>query len=215
MRDEEIRRAVAETARQMSLRGLTHGASGNVSARIGDGVFAVTPTGMPHATQAAADVVLVDGAGNTVDGTRRPTSELPMHLSVYRHRPDVGAVVHTHSDMATTFAVLGENLPAVHYVLGFAGPRVLCAPYATYGTQELGANALEALGDRYAALLGNHGVLAVGPSLGAALTVAESVEVVAGLYWRARCIGSPRVLDDEEMERVMRAFASYGQPWTP
>ena len=212
MLHELVRREVAETARQMVLRGLARQTSGNVSARADDGLFAVTPTGMDHARLTAADIVVLSADAQVVDGLRAPTSEVPMHLSVYREREDVAAIVHTHSDFATTFAVLGEEIPAVHYVLGFAGARVRCAPYATYGTKDLAANCLPALGGNNAVLLANHGVLAVGRSLVEALTVAESVEVVAGLYYRARSIGTPQVLSDEEMARVMDAFSTYGQP---
>ncbi len=209
---EDVRHDVAEGAKQMVLRGLAHMTSGNVSARISSDRFAVTPTGMDHAKLTAEDIVVIDADERVVDGKRKPTSEVPMHLSVYHHRPEVGAVFHTHSDMATTFAVLGEDILAVHYILAFAGRRVRCAPYATYGTRDLAANCLDALGENNAVLLGNHGVLAVGPTLAAALNVAESVEIAAGLYYRARCIGTPNVLSDEEMDRVITAFSTYGQP---
>lgn len=212
---EEVRREVADGARQMVLRGLSHMTSGNVSARAGEGLFAVTPTGMDHASLTAEDIVVIDADERVVDGKRKPTSEVPMHLSVYKSRLDVGGIFHTHSDMATTFAVLGEDLPAVHYILAFAGKRVRCAPYATYGSRDLAANALEMLGDSNAVLLGNHGVLAVGPTLSVALSVAEAVEITAGFYYRARCVGTPKVLADEEMARVIAAFSTYGQPKEP
>lgn len=212
MRFEETRREVAETAREMLRRGLTHGTSGNVSARLDGGLVAVTPTGLDYAGLAPGDITIVDLAGTVAEGDRRPTSEVPMHLAVYRARADVAAIVHTHSDMATTLAVLGEDLPAVHYVLGWAGTRVRCAPYATYGSPELAEAAVAALGADDAVLLGNHGVLTAGRTLPAALNVAESVEVVAGLYYRARLLGAPRILDDAEMGRVRAALAGYGQP---
>ncbi len=209
---EGVRREVAEGARQMVLRGLSHMTSGNVSARAGEGLFAVTPTGMDHASLTPEDIVIVDVDENVVDGFRKPTSEVPMHLSVYKVRPDVGGIFHTHSDMATTFAVLGEDIPAVHYILAFAGKRVRCAPYATYGTRDLAGNALKYLGESNAVLLGNHGVLAVGPTLAVALSVAEAVEITAGFYYRARCVGKPKILSNSEMGRVITAFSTYGQP---
>ncbi len=211
MRSEDVRRAVAETSLAMVDRRLPPGTSGNVSARAG-ALIATPPTGVDHARLRAADIVLVDGRGAVVEGELAPSSEVPMHLAVYAARPEVAAIVHTHSDHATTLAVLGEDLPAVHYTLAFAGRRVRCAPYATYGTEALAGAALDALGEASAVLLGNHGLLAVGPSLAAALNVAEVVEVVAGYYLRARAVGTPRVLDDEEMTRVMEAFKTYGQP---
>lgn len=212
MRFETVRRDVADASRGMVERRLSPGTSGNVSARAGGGLIAITPTGVDHARLAAADIVLVDAKGAVIEGDLAPSSEVPMHLAVYAARPDVQAVVHTHSEQATTLAVLGEDLPPVHYTLAFAGRRVRCAPYERYGTPALAAAALEALGEANAVLLGNHGVLAVGASTAAALNVAEVVEVVAGYYLRARVVGMPRVLDDEEMTRVMEAFKTYGQP---
>ncbi len=209
---EDMRSSVAETARQMVLKQLAHGTSGNISARIGEDLFAVTPTGTDHLSLRAEDIVILNATGEIIDGRLKPTSEVPMHLSVYERRPDIRAIVHTHSDFATTIAVLGEDLPAVHYLLAFAGNRVPCARYATYGTPELADNAVAALGEGRAVLLANHGVLAVGPDLSTALTVAEAVEIVAGLYWRARQLGQPNVLDDDEMARVAKAFTTYGQP---
>ena len=135
-----------------------------------------------------------------------------MHLAVYSARPDVGAVVHTHSVFATTFAVLGEELPAVHYALAWAGRRVRVAPYATYGTPAIATGCVATLGEDGAVLLANHGVVAVGPGLDAALEVAEAVEYTAELCWRARALGTPAILPDEEMDRVADAFGSYGQP---
>jgi len=212
MINEPARREVAATARLMVQKGLARGTSGNISARIGQDLFAVTPTGTDHLSLGPEDIVVLDSTGCVVEGALRPTSEVPMHLATYRLRPDVAAIVHTHSEYATTFAVLGEGIEAVHYLLAHAGPRVPCAPYATYGTPELAANAVATLGRGGAVLLANHGVLAVGRSLAAALTVAEAVETVAGLAYRARLLGRPNVLSDEEMARVADAFRTYGQP---
>lgn len=209
---EEIRRAVADTARGMDLRGLAYRTAGNVSARTGDGRFAVTPTALDHTALRPQDITVIDCEGSVVEGEHPPTTEVPMHLAVYGARPDVAAIVHTHSAMATTLAVLGEDLPAIHYVLARAGSRIRCARYATFGSSELAANALEALGTQNATLLANHGVLAVGRTLDQALAVAEAVEVVAGLYVRARSIGSPRVLDEAEMTRVADAIAGHDRP---
>jgi L-fuculose-phosphate aldolase len=181
-----------------------------VSARQGE-LVAVTPTGVDYRRLDRGAVPVVDLDGRAVGGGLLPSSELPLHLAVYRARPDVGAVVHTHSVFATTFAVLGEELPAVHYLLAHAGRRVRLAPYATYGTGELADACVAALGGDGAVLLANHGVVAVGPGLDRALLVADTVEQVAELCWRARCLGTPAVLPDEEMDRVARAFERYGQ----
>jgi L-fuculose-phosphate aldolase len=208
---EELRRQVAATARAMHASGLVRGIAGNVSARTGT-LVAATPTGVPARFLHPRQVAVVDLTGTPVEGDWRPTSELPMHLAVYRARPDATAIVHTHSVFATTFAVLGQEIPAVHYVVGFAGTRVPVAGYARYGTEELGANCVAALADGNAVLLANHGVLAVGPTPSRALTVAEAVEYTAELCWRARALGTPHILDEAEMTRVIEAFVTYGQP---
>jgi L-fuculose-phosphate aldolase len=207
---EELRAAVATAALSLLEAGLVRGTSGNVSARDGD-LVAVTPTGVDYRRLDPTSVPVVDLDGRVVDGGLAPSSELPLHLAVYRARPDVGAVVHTHSRSATTFAVLREELPAVHYLLARAGRRVRVAPYATYGTGELAGACVAALAGDAAVLLANHGVVAVGPDLDRALLVAEAVEEVAELCWRARCLGTPVVLPDAEMDRVARAFEGYGQ----
>jgi L-fuculose-phosphate aldolase len=207
---QEVRAAVITAALRLLDAGLVRGTSGNVSARDGD-LVAVTPTGVGYRRLDAASVPVVDLDGRVVDGRLAPSSELPLHLAVYRARPDVGAVVHTHSRFATTFAVLREELPAVHYLLARAGRRVRVAPYATYGTGELAGACVDALAGDQAVLLANHGVVAVGPGLDRALLVAEAVEEVAELCWRARCLGTPAVLPDAEMDRLARAFEEYGQ----
>jgi L-fuculose-phosphate aldolase len=207
---QELRAAVASAALSLLETGLVRGTSGNVSARDGE-LVAVTPTGVDFRRLDGGSVPVVDLEGRVVDGRLVSSSELPLHLAVYRARPDVSAVVHTHSVFATTFAVLGEELPAVHYLLAHAGRRVRLAPYATYGTGELAEACVAALAGDGAVLLANHGVVAVGPGLDRALLVADAVEQVAELCWRARCLGTPVVLPDREMDRVARAFARYGQ----
>jgi L-fuculose-phosphate aldolase len=211
---EEPRAAVATAALRLLETGLVRGTAGNVSVRAG-GLVAVTPTGVDFRRLDHGSVPLVDLDGRAVDGGLAPSSELPLHLAVYRARPDVGAVVHTHSTFATTFAVLGEELPAVHYLLAHAGRRVRVAPYATYGTGELAAACVAALGADGAVLLANHGMVAVAAGLDQALVVAEAVEHVAELCWRARCLGTPVVLPDAEVDRVARALHGYGQPRPP
>jgi len=206
----ELRSAVATAALSLMEAGLVRGTAGNVSARAGE-LVAVTPTGVDYRRLDQGSIPVVELDGRVLDGGLAPSSELPLHLAVYRARPDVGAVVHTHSVFATTFAVLGEELPAVHYLLAHAGRRVRLAPYATYGTGELAHACVAALATDGAVLLANHGVVAVGPGLDRALLVAEAVEQVAELCWRARCLGTPVVLPDAEMDRVARAFERYGQ----
>ncbi len=197
----------------MKLTGLVEGTAGNVSCVDKSRSFAlITPTGVPFLELVAAQLAIVDLDGNLLHGEYLPSSELQMHLEIYRARPDVRSVVHTHSRFATTFAVLNRPIEAVHYVLAFAGPSVEVAPYRTYGSKELGKSCVSTLGDRNAVLLQNHGVIAVGCTAAKALNVAQSVEYTAELLWRALCIGTPTVLSDEEMAHVAKKFVSYGQP---
>jgi L-fuculose-phosphate aldolase len=215
MADEEVlagvRARVVEAGVRLLDAGLARGTAGNVSARAGDDLVAITPTGLDYRRLTAADVPLLAMDGRVVAGGTRPSSEVPMHLAVYRGRRDVGAIVHTHSVFATTLAVLGEELPGVHYAIALAGRRVRVAPYATYGTEALAERCVATLGADRAVLLANHGVLAVGGDLDLALAVAEAVEFTAEVCWRARCLGAPNVLPDQELDRVARAFAGYGQ----
>lgn len=215
MRLRQARTEVVAAALELLRSGLVRGTAGNVSVRPGGGeLVAMTPTGVDYRRLDAAEVSVVGLDGRLVEGLA-PSSELPMHVAVYRARPDVGAVVHTHSVFATTLAVLGEELPGVHYVLAHAGRRVRVAPYATYGSKALAQGCVDTLGEDGAVLLANHGLLAVGTDLGSAMVVAEAVEDTAELYWRARQAGTPVVLADEELDRVAEAFRGYGQPGKP
>ncbi len=215
MRLRQARAEVVAAALELLRSGLVRGTAGNVSVRPDGGdLVAMTPTGVNYRRLDPADVSVVGLDGRLVEGLA-PSSELPMHLAVYGARADVGAVVHTHSVFATTLAVLGEELPGVHYVLAHAGRRVRVAPYAAYGSETLARGCVETLERDWAVLLANHGVIAVGTHLGAAMGVAEAVEYTAELYWRARQVGTPVVLADEEMDRVAAAFRGYGQPGKP
>ena len=211
----QLGREVVATAQQMEVTGLVEGTAGNVSCLDESRRYAlITPTGVRYADLVADELPIVDLDGNLVSGRHLPSSELQMHLEVYRSRPEVRSVVHTHSRFVTTFAVLNRPIEPVHYVLAFAGPSVEVAPYRTYGTKELGECCVDALGGRNAVLLQNHGVIAVGGTPAKALNVAQVVEYTAELLWRAQSIGTPTVLSGEEMDRVARKFVSYGQPQT-
>jgi L-fuculose-phosphate aldolase len=207
------RAAVVRACRELLATGMVRGTSGNVSVRDpATGTIAVTPTGLAYAGMTDSDVAVLTADGSQLDGALQPTSEVALHLGVYRARPDVGAVVHTHSMFATTFAVLGEQIPPVHYLIARAGEAVPVAPYARYGTAELAESCVRALGAGYAVLLANHGVVAVGADLGAAMAVAEAVEYTAELAWRAGQLGVARVLDAGQLAAARASFASYGQP---
>lgn len=174
--------------------------------------MAITPTGMLYYDIKPEDVVVMDLENNVIDGKRQPSSEYLMHKIFYEKREDVRAVVHTHSIYATTIAALNWELPAVHYLIGFGGGgKVPVAEYATYGTLELAENAFKAMGKYNAVLLANHGLLAVGKDINWAFNTAEEIEFTCQVYYRAKAIGEPVILPEEEMERIMVKFESYGQ----
>lgn len=214
MSEFTLRKDVIATARRTVAEWLTHGTSGNVSARAPEG-FWITPTGIPYAALEPADLVLMDLDGNAVRGSRRASSEWRIHRDVYVARPEAGAVVHVHPPFATTISCLRKDLPAVHYMIAVAGgSTVRCAEYATFGTEELSGHTLAALEGRTACLLANHGLVALGADLAGAFRTALEVERVAELYWRALAaggVGAPAILDQNEMNRVVERFKDYGQ----
>jgi L-fuculose-phosphate aldolase len=210
MSELTLGKAIIATALAMNALGINRGKSGNVSARWKDG-FLITPSGLPYEETRPADIVFVGKNGNAT-GKRPPSSEWRFHYDIYRTRTDAQAVVHTHSSFATTLACLGMNIPAFHYMIAVAGGNsIRCAPYATFGTQELSDRALQALSNRKACLLANHGMIAAGDSLKHALALAVEVEALCEQYWRALQIGKPAILSDSEMEVVLEKFKTYGK----
>ena len=210
MNELALRAAIIATAIQMNERRINSGKSGNVSARTETG-FLITPTGLPYESMRPEDIVRVT-LGGVATGPRLPSSEWRFHRDIYVERPDAGAIVHAHSPFATTLACLGRGIPAFHYMVAIAGGKdIRCAPYATFGTQELSDGALVALSRRHACLLANHGMIAVEASLEAALALAIEVEALAEQYWRALQIGAPNLLSDAEMDIVLDKFRNYGQ----
>lgn len=206
-----LRKSIIATALEMNAQGLNRGKSGNVSARTDDGFF-VTPTGLAYESMQPVDVVAMTLDG-TAQGPRLPSSEWRFHRDIYSARREVGAIVHAHSPFATSIACLGRDIPPFHYMIAVAGGKdIRCAAYATFGTQQLSDHALCALEGRKACLLANHGMIAVGASLTAALALAVEVEALAEQYWRALQIGTPNLLSDAEMALVLAKFATYGQP---
>lgn len=208
MLDDE-RREVARRARDLATR--TPGRSGNLSLRAEDR-FAVTPSGIPYADVEPADVPVVTLAEEQVASDRMPSSETSMHAAIYRGL-ETGAVVHAHSPWATTLAALSQPVPPVHYALARAGGEVPVAAYATYGTEELASNAVEAMveADTTACLLANHGVIAAGAGLDEAFETLDSVEFTARIYAQAAPLGDPTVLSGDEINHVAEQFQTYGQ----
>ncbi|MBD0743668.1 class II aldolase/adducin family protein [Streptomyces sp. CBMA152] len=199
------------TARRTAAEGLVVGTSGNVSVRVGDLVL-VTPTGVPYDRLGPDDTVAVDLSGRQVIGTLRPTSELPMHLAVYR-ATDARAVVHTHAVHATAVSTLVTELPPVHYMTATLGGPVRVAPYALYGTQELAENMLGALQDRTGCLLQNHGTMTYGTTLSQAYDRTAQLEWMCRLWLAASSVPgrSPSLLSDADLERAAEQFRGYGQ----
>ena len=205
---ERERERVAVSAHRLAADGLVSGTAGNVSALAGE-LVAVTPTGARLDEVTAQQVAVVGLDGAVVDGELAPSTELGLHLGIYR-RGDAAAVVHTHSPFATALACVIDELPVVHYqMLGLGGP-IRVAPYATFGTPELAALTLTALEDRSAALMANHGAIAVGPDLDTAMEKARLLEWACELYWRAAAVGTARVLGESEQRAFLEAVSRRG-----
>lgn len=210
---QKEREFVAEYGRKMSAARLSTGTSGNISVYDAQKqLIAISPSGMDYFSITPEDVCVTDLEANVVDGIRKPSSEWALHTLFYKRRPDVRAVIHTHSMYCTTFAVLGMPIEAVHYVIGDAGSdTVPCAPYRTFGTVELAEEAVNTCGTGNAVLLANHGLVVCGSNIAEAFSLASNMEYVAQLQYRALCIGRPNILTREMMGEVLEKFKNYGQ----
>ena len=219
---EREREEIVRACRKLSAAGLMVGTAGNVSALAGD-LVAVTPSGVDYAELAARDVGVHRLDGTPVEAPLAPTSELPLHLAVYGAYagtgtgtgtgtgPGTAAIVHTHSVAATAVATLGDELPPIHYYVAMFGGTVRVAPYATYGTDELASNAVQALRGRTACLLGSHGAVTTGQDLKTAYDRSVYLEWLCDVYLRASSAGSPRLLPAAEIDAVTVKMAEYGQ----
>ena len=203
------REALLNSALALQTLGLNQGTSGNTSIRQGDG-FVITPSGMPINEMNANSMVEMNMHGEAISAGK-PSSEWRFHRDIYQARPEVGAVIHTHAMFATTLACLRKDIPPFHYMIAIAGgDNIRCADYALFGTQALSDHAIEALKDRRACLLANHGMIAVGKSLQQALDSAIEVETLCEQYWRALQVGEPNILSTQEMNEVREQFKGYG-----
>jgi L-fuculose-phosphate aldolase len=208
--EQSIRLQIIETSIAMNTLGINRGTSGNVSARHEEGCL-ITPSGLKYETTKPKDIVYVDVKGRP-HGKFAPSSEWRFHHDIYQNRPDVRAIVHTHSSFATSLSCLNIDIPAFHYMVAICGgDNIRCAPYATFGTQKLSDHAVSALENRTACLLANHGMICVGENLDKAVNLAVEVEALCEQYWRALQIGEPVNLSKKEMRTVLRKFQSYGQ----
>lgn len=199
-----------QTVQKMAQAGLNKGTSGNASIRLDDG-FLVTPSGVPVEQLNATSMVCMDWEGAPEAG-KKPSSEWRFHRDILLARPEMGAVVHSHSMFATTIACMGRNVPAFHYMIAtVGGDDIRCAPYALFGTQDLSDSAVDALRDRKACLLAHHGMIAVGKTLPQALAIAVEVENLCEQYWRLLQLGQVKLLTSEQMREVHAQFTGYGQ----
>jgi L-fuculose-phosphate aldolase len=203
------RQAVAAACRRLAEAGLVIGTSGNVSARGEGGLVAITPTGAELGDLEPEQVSVVDGSGAVVDGELEPTTELALHLGVYE-RFAAGAVVHTHAPASTALSCVIDELPCVHYSMLLLGGSVRVAPYATFGTPELAESVLEALADKTAALMANHGALTLAGDVDAAVERTLLLEWACDVYSRAAAVGEPRTLDAEQQQAVITAVIERG-----
>lgn len=212
-REREKRQSIIDACRSMNALGINQGTSGNISLRHDTGLL-ITPTSIPYEIMQPEQIVFM-GLDGAFDPAQRPSSEWRFHLDILNARPEVNAVVHAHPTCSTILAIMGLEIPPIHYMIACAGgDTIRCAPYATFGTQELSQHAVRALEDRLACLLEHHGMIAVGPSLSKAMWLAVEVETLARQYHGCLQIGTPRLLPKAEIENVRGKIAGYGPAGT-
>ena len=209
---EKEREQVTEYSLKLLSEGLTNGTAGNVSIFNREkGLVAISPTGVNYSELTPEMISVVDLNGKLIEGLK-PSSELEMHMILYRNREDVNAVIHTHPVYTTVLACLREDLPAIDYMIAVTGAtKVRCAEYASYGTKELAENAYKAMGSSLAVILANHGLTTAGKDIANAFNITVQVEYISNLYIKARNIGEPIVLHDNEMNSMLERFKTYGQ----
>jgi L-fuculose-phosphate aldolase len=209
---QKERELVVEYGKKLLTSGLTKGTGGNISIYNRDlNLVALSPSGIDYFETTPEDVVILNLEGNVIEGKRKPSSELDMHLIFYQNREDINALVHTHSPYCKTIASMRWDLPAVSYLVAYAGPNVRCSPYETFGTKELAVAAYKYMEDRRAVLLANHGLIAGAHNIETAFTIAEEIEFCAQIYYQTKSLGEPVLLSEQEMANLAEKFATYGQ----
>jgi L-fuculose-phosphate aldolase len=204
-----MRESLLNNFKKLAELGLNKGTSGNASTRTDKG-FLVTPSGMAIEQLSAANMVELNMTGQPISAGK-PSSEWRFHRDIYQARPEVQAIVHTHSMFATSLSCLRQDIPPFHYMIAVAGGKdIRCAEYALFGTQALSDAAIVALEGRKACLLANHGMIALGKTLDQAVSVAMEVETLCEQYWRALQVGQPKILSEAEMTQVFEQFKDYG-----
>ena len=209
---EKEREQVIKYSLKLLSEGLTNGTAGNVSIfNREEGLVAISPTGVNYSELTPEMISIVDLEGKLIEGLK-PSSELEMHMILYRNREDVNAVIHTHPVYTTVLACLRQDLPAIDYMIAVTGAtKVRCAEYASYGTKELAENAYKAMGSSLAVILANHGLTTAGKDIANAFNITVQVEYISNLYIKARNIGEPIILPDNEMNSMLERFKTYGQ----
>jgi L-fuculose-phosphate aldolase len=211
---EMLSEQLLNVSRKLVALGLNKGTAGNISLRAdnaaGQAGFLITPSGLAVDKMTSSDMVWMDFSGNAT-GAHPPSSEWRFHQDILQQKPQVNAVIHTHSIYASTFSTFRKDMPAFHYMIALAGgDSIRCAPYALFGSQQLSDNAIEALKDRKACLLGNHGMIAIGETLEKALDISQEVEALCEQYLLALQVGEPHILSQQEMLDVLEKFKTYG-----
>jgi len=211
---EKFKKLIVETGRELYKQNLTIGTWGNMSILDSEtGLIYIKPSGMDYNEINLEDVIVIDKQGKTIEGFRKPSIEMPMHLSIYNARKDVGAIVHYHPVYSSVLAVTGFNLPGIcEDFVQIVGEKVLCAKYALPGSDELAENAVASLGNRNAVFLLNHGTLCVGKDMKEAMKVCHVVEKTAHIYILSKSVGKCRIIPEEDI-KIMHDFAknSYGK----
>jgi L-fuculose-phosphate aldolase len=204
------REQVLKHCQKMITAKLTTGSGGNVSImNRKQNLVAVSPGSMDYFEIEPKDIMIVTPNGEIVDGDNSPSSETQFHLALYQHRKDITAVIHSHSVYATAISCLRQEIPPLHYLVGLIGDKIPVTEYATFATKELAENIVKGIGMSNAALLANHGAVSVGPDIETCFIIAEHVELISQMYIYAKSIGTPVLLDSEEMNRLHTKFKQY------
>ena len=211
---EKERQLLIEYGKKMVNDHLTAGTGGNLSILDrSTGLMAISPSGIDYFETKLEDIVIMNLDGDVVEGTCKPSSELNLHIALYKKKPEITAVVHTHSTYCIVLSTLDMPIKAVNYILADAGtPSVPVAPYRRFATQELADAVADSIGDSNACLMANHGLSTCGKNLQSAYSLARECEWIAEIQWRAMCIGKPNIINDREMMEVFKDVATYGQP---
>ncbi|WP_322622713.1 class II aldolase/adducin family protein [Aedoeadaptatus coxii] len=211
--DIQKRQKLIQYGKKMVENNLTFSTGGNLSIRIDDRSFLITPSGMAYESLKERDLVVMTSEGEILKGDRKPSSEWHMHGAIYNARPEINVLIHTHSPYVSVVSSLGEDLPPISYLIASAGTRTVpLARYETFGTKELGEAAVEAMGDCKAVMLANHGLIAGGDTLEQAFSLAQEIEFCAFMYVTALSTGKKiNFIPDDKMDEVIEKFKGYGQ----